>query len=86
MNVYENQEADARQGEFEQLPPTTGHSVFRTRYRQLMEWEVKRHDDIKNQASMLYDLIAQLPKSRQQALALTKLEEAIMWAVKGLTA
>jgi len=37
-------------------------------------------------ATQLEELIDKLPNSREKSIALTKLEESIMWAVKGLTA
>lgn len=33
----------------------------------------------------LHGIISQLPASRETSIAKTKLEEAVMWAVKGLT-
>ena len=75
-NVYE--EADSRRN--------IGDMVFRKRYRQLTEDEVHAHDILKEQAVALYNTIWDLPLSREQEIALVKLEEAVMWAVKGLTA
>ena len=84
--VYENSQPDARQGASSELEGTPGEWVFRKRYRQLEVEEVDLHDGIKDAAVHLYDLIESLPKSREQSVAKTKLEEAVMWAVKGLTA
>ena len=61
-------------------------SRFRPTYRALTEEEKRLHDEIKDCAQKLELVIDRLPKSREQSLAMTKLEEAIMWAIKGLTA
>lgn len=61
-------------------------SRFRKRYRQLTEVEVALHDDIKEHAAALEALFEQVPPGRYRSLAFTALEEAIMWAVKELTA
>jgi hypothetical protein len=60
-------------------------SVFRTEYRQLTPDEAQRVRDIKDTAEQLYALIAQPGGGRCAALASTKLEECVMWAVKGIT-
>jgi hypothetical protein len=42
---------------------------------------------IKDQALTMMEFIdARVPKGREASLAKTKMEEAVMWAVKGLTA
>ena len=40
---------------------------------------------LKDKGLELYELIASIGKSRELSLALTKTEEAVMWAVKHLT-
>jgi hypothetical protein len=40
---------------------------------------------IKNKGLELHELIASVAKSREISLALTKTEEAVMWAVKHIT-
>lgn len=60
-------------------------SRFRPRYRALDPAEIALHDAIKDAASALETLIESTPLSRERSIAITKLEEAIMWAVKGLT-
>lgn len=72
---------DARQSD--------GHvtdSPFRKRYRQLSADEVALHDRIKDVATELHGLYEQISPSREVSLGKTKLEESVMWAVKGLTA
>ena len=70
------------------------NDIFRPTYRDLTDQEKGQIDAIKTTAEKLYDLmsywIAQpgymLPPGRGLSLAKTKLEESVMWAVKGLTA
>lgn len=83
---------DARQS----ADPAMPTSRFRPRYRALSEPEKVLHDQIKDAAARLEALIEQVPAARgdapnhnpsgrELALAMTKLEESVMWAVKGLT-
>lgn len=74
-------------------------SIFRPVYRHLDDFEKQKVEDIK---SIAEDLLATIRRTRQhddlpvdqdravvarcQALAITKLEEAVMWAVKSVTA
>ena len=58
-------------------------SVFRPQYRTLTPAEEQRVRDIKDLAEQLHALI--LTTNRESALARTKLEECVMWAVKGVT-
>ena len=60
-------------------------STFRKTYRPLTAFEAGVIDSIKSTAEVLEGYIAQLTPSREQSLACTKLEEAVMWAVKGIT-
>lgn len=63
-------------------------NIFRPIYKELSEENKKHIEDVKNKASELWHL---LPKNegrganREVALAITKLEEVVMWAVKGMT-
>ena len=63
-------------------------NIFRSVYKELSEEQKKHIDDVKDKANELYHL---LPKTdgrganREVAVAITKLEEAVMWAVKGMT-
>lgn len=62
-------------------------SRFRPQYRQLSDDDEKaHHDGIKATATALEELIEELPDGRYKSLALTALEESVMWAVKQLTA
>lgn len=83
VNVFEGT-PDARQSD---EPIET--SRFRPRYRALTDEEKALHDEIKTAAAaleVLYDRIKPGQPSRYKALALTALEESVMWAVKDLTA
>lgn len=66
-------------------------SLFRPTYRALSDAEKQFHDDLKEQAAKIEQMIEQaatagmLRGHRYKVLAMTALEEAIMWAVKSLT-
>ncbi len=79
-NVFEGQ-ADARQS------PDVAHQVsrFRPTYRALTDAEKGLHDEIKTKASELEALFGRVKPGRYNSLALTSLEQSIMWAVKELT-
>lgn len=78
-NVYENGEVDARQAG--EITPTR----FRPRYRKLLPAEVELHDAIKSKAEELEKLFEQVGPGRYTSLALTALEESVVWSVKQLT-
>lgn len=65
-------------------------NVFRKEYKELTESQIKLSNDIKDTAQKLYDLYGSAESSgtagREVALAKTKLEESVMWAIKGVTA
>ena len=80
-NVFEGT-PDARQS------ANVAHTVsrFRPTYRALPPDEKALHDDLKAKAVELEALFAKVkPGHRYNALAVTSLEQAIMWIVKGLT-
>lgn len=63
--------------------------IFRPQYRELSIEEKERLDSLKTKA---LDLLVTFNvdqdmkgKDRETSVAITKLEEAVMWAVKGLT-
>lgn len=60
-------------------------SRFRPTYRALTPAEKTLHDAIKAKAEELEYLFGKVPPGRYPALAMTALEESVMWAVKGLT-
>jgi hypothetical protein len=79
-NVYEGK-PDARQSEDVNMPV----SRFRPRYRALTDDEKALHDDLKNKAAELEALFSKVKPGRYNALAMTSLEQSIMWIVKELT-
>lgn len=83
-NVYEGT-PDARQSDREDYPVTR----FRPRYRALSEEEKNLHDEIKGAADALERVMVKANdlrgNPRYHALAITSLEQAVMWSVKGLT-
>jgi hypothetical protein len=60
-------------------------SRFRPQYRALTDDEKALHDAIKSKAVELEALFEQVGRGRYQALGMTALEQAVMWAVKELT-
>jgi hypothetical protein len=61
------------------------NSPMRHAYRVLSDAEKARMTAIKDAGQALLDLIGQ-PNSRAKSIAITKVEEAVMWAVKDITA
>jgi hypothetical protein len=80
MNLFEGQ-PDSRQSE---SAITT--SRFRPKYRALTVEEKELHDKIKAKAEELETLYAQVKSGRYNSLAMTSLEESVMWIIKELTA
>lgn len=82
-NVYENEaQTDTRQSPDVEMKT----SRFRPRYRALNEDEKALHDEIKSKAEELERLYENLHDSRYKSLAITSLEESVMWIIKQLTA
>lgn len=79
-NVYEGK-PDARQSGDTQMPV----SRFRPRYRALTDEEKALHDAIKDKAAELEALFEKVKPGRYNALAITSLEQSVMWVVKELT-
>lgn len=61
-------------------------NAMRHNYRVLSDEEKAKMVAIKDKGHELLDLIGSCGGGREYALAKTKTEEAVMWAVKGLTA
>ena len=59
-------------------------AMFRLKNRELTRTEQQQVERIKGKALMLAQEFNPTD-TREKALALTKLEEAVMWAVKGVT-
>ena len=79
-NVYEGT-PDARQS------ADVAHPVsrFRPTYRALTDAEMLLHGELKSKAVELETIFAKVKPGRYNALAVTSLEQAIMWIVKELT-
>lgn len=60
-------------------------SRFRPRYRALTDDEKSLHDALKDKAAELEMLFSKVKPGRYNALAITSLEQSIMWIVKELT-
>jgi predicted nuclease with TOPRIM domain len=73
---FQNQ-AQKLQGEYK--------DIFRKSYRDLTSDERDAIVRIKDLARMVDEFLYTLPQSREVSLARTKLEEAVMWAVKSIT-
>ncbi len=63
----------------------TVNNVMRHEYRVLTDAEKSAMQAIKDKGLELHGLIESIGQSRELALAKTKTEEAVMWAVKHLT-
>ena len=60
-------------------------SRFRPTYRALTDDEKSLHDQLKDKAAELEVLFSKVKPGRYNALAITSLEQSIMWIVKELT-
>lgn len=58
----------------------------KAKYTDVNEEKQNRIDDVRNMFSDVYDFIeTNCKSSRETSLAITKLEEAQFWAIKGIT-
>lgn len=60
-------------------------SRFRPTYRALTDDEKALHDEIKTKAAELETLFGRVKPGRYNSLAITSLEQSVMWVVKELT-
>lgn len=58
---------------------------FRPKYRALTDEEKALHDQLKSKAVELEELFGKVKPGRYNSLAITSLEQSIMWIVKELT-
>ena len=79
-DLYEGK-PDARQSADVKHPV----SRFRPTYRALTDDEKSLHDQLKDKAAELEVLFSKVKPGRYNALAITSLEQSIMWIVKELT-
>jgi len=61
------------------------NNVMRHAYRQLSEEEKAQMQTIKDMGLEFYNYLDNIASSRELSLAKTKVEEAVMWAVKHVT-
>jgi len=78
-HVYEGQ-PDGRQADT--IIPVTR---FRPKYRALTDAEKALHDEIKDKATELEAVFNKVKTGRYASLAMTSLEQSVMWIVKELT-
>lgn len=64
----------------------TVNNTMRHQYRVLTDVEKANMQAIKDAGISFHDLVAGMGNSREVSLAKTKIEEAVMWAVKHITA
>lgn len=60
-------------------------SRFRPKYRALTDEEKALHDALKDKAAEMEALFGKVKAGRYNALAITSLEQSVMWIVKELT-
>ena len=63
----------------------TVNNVMRHRYRVLTDAEKSVMQKVKDDGLALWEYIGFLGESRELSMAKTKIEEAVMWAVKHIT-
>lgn len=63
----------------------TVNNVMRHAYRVLSGEEKAQMQQIKDKGLEFHDLVESVGASRELSLAKTKIEEAVMWAVKHIT-
>ena len=64
----------------------TVNNTMRHQYRVLSDAEKANVAKIKDMGLEFHSFVSGIGKSREISLALTKIEEAVMWAVKHITA
>ena len=64
----------------------TVNNTMRHAYRVLTDAEKANMSAIKDEGLKFHDLISGMGNSREISIAKTKIEEAVMWAVKSITA
>jgi hypothetical protein len=59
--------------------------IFRKEYRELTREDKEAMHQVKSKADDLNNFLLTLTPTRETSIAKTKLEEAVMWAVKSIT-
>lgn len=68
------------------LPENLPADVMRLHVKPLRAMAVKQMERVKIMGNDFYAYLENFPKTREMSLAKTKLEECVMWAVKGISA
>lgn len=63
----------------------TMNNTMRHKYRVLSEEEKEQMQKVKDDGLALHELFSSIGDSRELSIAKTKVEEAVMWAVKHIT-
>lgn len=63
----------------------TDNNTMRHQYRKLSDSEKDQMLAIKDKGLEFLKLLNESTPSRERSIAITKIEEAVMWAVKGIT-
>lgn len=64
----------------------TVNNTMRHQYRVLTDAEKANMQAIKDDGMKFHELVAGMGNNREISIAKTKIEEAVMWAVKSITA
>jgi hypothetical protein len=64
----------------------TVNNTMRHQYRVLSDAEKANMTAVKDKGLEFLELVSGLPASREVSIAKTKIEEAVMWVVKSITA
>ncbi len=64
----------------------TVNNTMRHQYRVLNDAEKANMQAVKDEGAKFHELVSGLGNSREISLAKTKIEEAVMWAIKSITA
>jgi len=72
---------------YEEMYPqeSSAPDVMNKNPKKLSKEQIKNIELIKNIGNGFYEMLDLLPKNREMSLSKTKLEEAVMWAVKGVS-
>jgi phosphoribosylaminoimidazole-succinocarboxamide synthase len=68
-----------------EYPKVDPRNVMRHQYRELTAQDKEDMKTVKDLGLAFYDELDKLGSSRELSLAKTKIEEAVMWAVKHIT-
>lgn len=95
MSAYDQVMREVKEQAMNQTQAATGPSrLIRTRadevknsftYHSPTPWQITRYEALRTLGlALAQEILAMVPESREQSVAITKLEECIMWANKGI--